>query len=143
MKKINSLFFILIISIFVFCDNVQNDDENMEKIKEVKIKLVDFSIMTVISIQCDKYEKYFEKYNVFSLTDSTVVQQFMKQLINLEPIDYTYSESVDTRAKIELITDSDTSIVCVGKLSLCKDNKIYKTPQSIIDYLEKLNQNRP
>ena len=138
MKKINSLSLILIISIFAFCQNVQNDNKKVNRVKEVKIKLIDFSLMTFISVDCDKYEEYFKNYKVISITDSIEIQQFLQQMIKLEPIDSTYSKSVDTRAKIELITDLDTNIICVGSLSLYKDKNVYKTPQGVIDCIEKL-----
>lgn len=138
MKKINSLFLVTIISSFIYCQNTRSDAENMNKIIKIQIKSVDFSVMTFLSVECDRFEEYFKKHKVYSITDTVMINEFMSHIDKLEPIDSTYSRSVDTRAKIELFSDSDTSIICVGNLSLYMNDNIYKTPQGLIDFIERI-----
>jgi hypothetical protein len=137
MKKINSLLLILAISMLAFCKNASNN-KDMNVVEKVVIKSIDFSLMTIISVKCDEYEQYFKKHKVIIIEDSLGIQNILQQLSNLEPIDSTYSKLVDTRSKIELITSSDTNTICVGNLSLHKDGNLYKTPQRLIDYIDKL-----
>lgn len=138
MKKINSLFVVLIVSTFIYCQNTKSDTGIMNKIKKVQIKSVDFSIMTFLTVECDKFEEYFKEYRIYSFTDTVAINEFLSQIDKLEPIDSTYSKSVDTRAKIELFSDKDTSTICVGNLTVYMFDNIYKTPQGLIDLIEKI-----
>lgn len=138
MKKINSVIVVLIIAIFTYCHNVQSKTGNMNMVKKIEIKSVDFSIMTSLSVECNKFEEYFKDHKVFSITDTLSIKMIISLFENLEPIDSTYSKSVDTRAKVELFSNSDTSIICVGNISLYLNDKLYKTPQGLIDFIEKL-----
>jgi hypothetical protein len=92
--------------------------------------------MTVISVNCESFEKYFTDYNETILTDSVQISKLLIQFNGLESIDSTYSTTIDTRAKIELITNSDTTLICVGNLSLLKDHVHYKTPDNLIELIE-------
>lgn len=138
MKKTNSLFVALIILAFMYSHNTYSATENMNKIKKIQIKSVDFSIITFLSVECNKFEEYFKEYKVSSITDTLAINKFLNQFAKLELIDTTYSKTVDTRAKIELFSNSDTSIICIGNLSLYMNDNIYKTPQGLIDLIEKL-----
>lgn len=134
MNKINSLFAVIIISTFAYCQNT----EDVNKIKKIRIKSVDFSIISFVSVECNKFEEYFKKHKVSSITDTITINKFLNQITKLELIDSTYSKYVDTRVKIELFSDSDTSIICVGNLSLYMNDDFYKTPQGLIDFIEKI-----
>jgi hypothetical protein len=138
MKKINSLFIVLILSTFIYCQDAKKETENMNKIDKVQIKSVDFSIMTFLSVECDKFEEYFKEYRIISITDTAVINDLLNQIDELEPIDSTYSKEIDTRAKIELFFKNDTNTICVGNLTLHMNNNIYKTPQELIDFIEKI-----
>ncbi len=111
--------------------NCQNTTSLLDRVTSVRIKSVDLSLMTVISVNCDNFEGYFKKYKETFLTDPVKIQKFLMQFSNLEPTDSTYSKNIDTRAKIELITGTDTSYICVGNLSLRLDNVHYKTSDSL------------
>lgn len=133
MKKINSLLMLtLLISLFANCQN----RTVMDKVTRIKIRSVKFSLMTVISVNCESFEKYFTDYNETILTDSVQISKLLIQFNGLESIDSTYSTTIDTRAKIELITNSDTTLICVGNLSLLKDHVHYKTPDNLIELIE-------
>ncbi len=119
---------------------MNNSIGKVSTIKKVQIKLVDFSIMTIISVQCDNFEDYFHgNYHSYKITDTMTINKLLKQLSRLEPIDSTYSNNIDTRAKITFISDSDSTIICVGKLSMSVHNHIYKTPQSLINFVEEID----
>ena len=138
MKILNSLFIVIILSTFIYCQNVKNEAENMNIIDKVQIKSIDFSIMTFLAVECDKFEKYFKEYRIMSITDTAVIDELVNQIGEFEPIDTTYSTKIDTRAKIELFSKSDTITICVGNLTLHMNNNIYKTPQGLIDFIEKM-----
>ena len=134
MKRINSLFIIIMISsIFADC---QNTTSKMAKVKSVHIRSVDFSLMTFIAVNCDNFEEYFKNCKETTLTDSKKIERFWMQFSTLEPTDSTYNKNIDTRAKIELITEADTIHICIGNLSLSLDNVQYKTPDSLIYLIE-------
>ena len=60
--------------------------------------------MTFLSVECDNFEEYFKEYRQISITDTMVIDELLNQMVELEPIDSTYSKSVDTRAKFELFS---------------------------------------
>jgi hypothetical protein len=91
-----------------------------------------------LSVECDKFEEYFKEYRIISITDTAVINDLLNQIDELEPIDSTYSKEIDTRAKIELFFKNDTNTICVGNLTLHMNNNIYKTPQELIDFIEKI-----
>lgn len=111
MKKINSLFIVLAISTFAYCQNIRNDSENMNKIKRIQIESVDFSTMTFLSVECNEFEKYFKEYRTVSITNPKTINEFLRHLAKLEQIDSAYSKAVDTRAKVKLFAEADTSVM--------------------------------
>jgi hypothetical protein len=132
--KIANIFNILMILSFTHCQNTQNTQRN--NINQIKIKSVDFTILSIISVECDNFERYFQECNTFLTTDTVVINEFLNQLTNMDPIDSSYSTSIDTRAKINLFSDADTNIICVGNLTLYMNGNIYKTPQKLIEKIE-------
>lgn len=138
MNKINNLFVVFIFSTFINCQISKNETEDLNKIEKIQIKVVDFSIMTFLSVECDKYEKYFKDIKIITITDTVVINDLLAQIVEFELIDSSYSKSVDTRAKIELFSKKDTNIICVGNLTLYMNNKIYKTPNELIELISKI-----
>jgi hypothetical protein len=133
MKKLNSLLILtMLVSLFANCQN----KTSMDKVTRVEIRSVNFSLMTVISVKCENFEKYFTDYKETILTDSVQIATLLSHFNDLERTDSTYSTSIDTRAKIKLITNKDTTLICVGNLSLLKDNVHYKTPDSLIELID-------
>ena len=122
----------MIVSLFANCQNTSS----MDQVNRVEILSVDFSLMTVISVKCENFEYYFTNYKETILTDSVQIATLLNQFKDLERIDSTYSTSIDTRAKIKLITNNDTILICVGNLSLLKDNVNYKTPDNLIELID-------
>lgn len=134
MKTINILFILLMITRFTYCQNI---DDRVEK---VQIESVEFSIMTVSSVDCENFEEYFNNnYKTLLITDKDSIYELLGKIDKLEPIDSTFNKSVDTRAKIKLFMGNNTKTICIGMLSLKKDNFIYKTPQELVDYIENNN----
>jgi len=137
MKKIRLLiiFGILLIS----CNNIKKQNKEECQIEKANIKVVDFSIKTIISVDYIKYEEYFNKnYKYFSIIDKGKLINLSKIIETIEPIDSTYCSNVDTRAIINLISNKDTTLICVGNLSLSMNEKIFKTPKALIFFLEGL-----
>lgn len=133
MKKINSLLILtMLVSLFANCQN----KTSMDKVTRVEIRSVNFSLMTVISVKCENFEKYFTDYKETILTDSVQIATLLSHFNDLERTDSTYSTSIDTRAKIKLITNKDTTLIFVGNLSLLKDKVHYKTPDSLIELID-------
>lgn len=130
----NSILFLMGLIMFTSCHGL-----NKNKIEKITIKAVDFSVMTFTSVDCDKFEDYFnQQYKLVTIMDSTMINEFLGIISTLESIDSTYSKYVDTRVKVELYSQNDTSLICLGNLSLKKGGEIYKTPQSLIDFIENL-----
>lgn len=136
MKKINSVLFVLMFSNFICCQNPKSENENIYKIEKIQIKSVDFSIMTIISIECDKFEESFDDYRTVLITDTVIINELLVHIDSLQPIDSTYSENVNTRAKIDLFLKNDINTICVGNLTLEMNNDIYKTPRRLIGFIE-------
>ncbi len=138
MEKINGLFIILIFLAFICCQSTKNEADNLNEIEKVQIKSVDFSIMTFLSVECDKFEEYFNEYRIFLITDTAAINELLNQIDEFEPIDSTYNKEIDTRAKINLFSKNDTTTICVGNLTLQVNNNIYKTPQGLVDFIVKI-----
>lgn len=136
MKKINSILIVLMFSNFICCQSSKNGNENINKIEKIQIKSVDFSIMTIISIECDKFEESFDDYRTVLITDTAIINKLLVHIDALQPIDSTYSKNVNTRAKIDLFFKNDTNTICVGNLTLQMNNDIYKTPRRLTDFIE-------
>jgi len=128
--RINSLLFLVFIML-VNCQTL-----NKDQITCIKVKSVDFELMTTISIKCSEFENYFNNYKETILIDSLRIKSLLTQLNNLEEIDSTYSKIIDTRAKVELISSHDTLLICIGNLSLEKNGILYKTPDALIKLIE-------
>lgn len=136
--KINSVLIVLMFSNFISCQNSKNENENINKIEKIQIKSVDFSIMTIISIECDKFEESFDNYRTVLITDTAIINELFVHIDTLQPIDSTYSTNVNTRAKIDLFSKNDTNTICVGNLTLEMNNDIYRTPRRLIGFIEEL-----
>jgi len=133
MKKIGILFFIGLL-MGVSCYGI-----NKKKIERISIKAMDFSIITFSTVDCGKFEKSFNyQYKVVAISDSTTLRKFLNIINILEPVDSTYRQTVDTRAKIALYSNTDTTQICVGNLSSWKDGEIYKTPKELVDFIGQL-----
>lgn len=119
------------------CGNSGNQQN--QKIEKVVLKQVDFSVMTIISVECEKYEEYFsDQYKIKEIKNSNDVNGLMQHLQTLEPIDSTYSSHVDVRAKVEIYYADNISTICLGNLSIKKDGKIYKNTPEIKEYINRL-----
>lgn len=137
MKK-NSLFIFMVVPLFMFCQSVKPDTESVKNIEEIQVQAVDFFTFTIISVDCDKFEEYFSNITSKSITNSTVINEFLSHIDKFEPIDSTYSKQINTRAKIHMISKNDTTTICVGYLTLQMNDSLYRTPQFIIDFLEEI-----
>jgi len=142
MKKIISILVFSIIFVFSSCQNCKNRVDDINKIDKIQIKSVDFSIMTIISVECDKFEEYFENYQTVSIVSPNIIRELLTFINELEPIDSTYSKEIDPRAKITLYSKKDTISICMGNLTMRMNNNIYKTPNKLIDLIEQIQKNQ-
>lgn len=140
MKKMKKIRIVIIFGILLIsCSNIRKQDKEECKIEKADIKVVDFSIKTIVSVDYNKYEEYFNKeYKYFSIMDKGELINLSRIIETIEPIDSTYYSNVDTRAIMNLISNKDTTLICVGNLSLSIDGKIFKTPKALISFLEGL-----
>ena len=122
-----------------FSQATKQNQSNQDKIEKVEIKSVNLLIMTCYAIDCDSFDNSFSQAKVTTITDSSSIGELSGILGSLEPTDSTYSDYVDTRAKIKLISNRDTSEICLNYLMLSKDGTLYKTPKELVDYIERLN----
>ena len=127
--------YLLLIVFLVFFASCQNRDVE-KKVISIHVMTVDFSILTIAIVNCDDFEKSFQNSKQFCFTDSIQINELLHQFADLERTDSTYSKFVDTRAKIEINSNIDTTIVCVGYYSLVRNNVIYKTPEKLIELIE-------
>lgn len=144
MKRVDNLLIVLMFcSSFINCQNYKNETGETSKIEKVQIKSVDFSIMTIISIVCDKFDDSFDDYRTVLITDTATINELLVHMNTLQPIDSTYSNFVNTRAKLDLYTTNDTTIVCVGNLTTQVNDDIYKTPRGLINFIEEQCNSNP
>jgi hypothetical protein len=140
MKKIISILVFSIIFVFSSCQNCKNRVDDINKIDKIQIKSVDFSIMTIISVECDKFEEYFENYQTVSIVSPNIIRELLTFINELKPIDSTYSKEIDTRAKITLYSKKDIISICMGNLTMRMNNNIYKTPNKLINLIEQIQK---
>lgn len=133
-RKINRIFIVLILANLICCQSVKNESKNIDKIGKIQIKSVDFSIMTIISVECNQFEEYFSDCRTVIITETELINKLIDQLSNLDPMDSNYK--VDIRARIDLFHEDYVDTICVGYLTLRINNEIYKTPQELIDFIE-------
>lgn len=143
MRKITILLMLLMLS--SFRDGGSIGCKKDRGIKKIEIKVADFDIMTVMDVDCDDFERYFSgEYSQVFITDSVMIDRLSHILDRLELTDSSDYRWVDTRAKIYLYSDIDyskskTTTICVDQLRLNIDGKMYKTPQELINFIEKYN----
>lgn len=141
MRKISILIFCLLSSIYSFCQNKETNTACSDSIKKIQIKAVDFSILTFITVECSNFEMYFPDYRTLNIEDKQIINKFLGQMKNLEQVSSDYSLSVDTRAVMEIFTETGISTVCIGNLTLYLNGIYYKTPEKLIELIESLNDN--
>lgn len=133
------LFLLLFFLFPILCLSQKYENCNVEKII---VKHVGFyNYYTAVDIPCHDFEKAFDHcadFKVHEIKDSLAIRNFLKQLSNLEPIDSTIYPNIDTRAKIELCSQKDTSIVCLNQFLTIKDGVKYKTSEALRNFIENL-----
>lgn len=128
----------MIFLVIISCHIPKNDTKKQNNIIEkIQIKATDLGILTIIDINCDKFENAFDDHINYYITDTAEINEFMNQITELQPLD-SGNWSVDTRAKIILYSANDTNTICVGLNFLNYNNKFYDTSQWLIDYIENL-----
>jgi hypothetical protein len=142
MRKISILIFCLLSSIYSFCQNKETYTASSNDIEKIQIEAVDFSILTFITVECTNFEKHFPDYRTLNIEDKQTINKFLGQIENLEQVSSDYSLSVDTRAKMEIYTETGISTVCIGNLTLYLNGIYYKTPEKLIELIESLQELR-
>ena len=140
MKTSKQIVFLIGIVFLISCCNSTSKSPE-RNIDRVKIKYVDFfSIMTFLPIDCANFEKEFKNsYNEFEIEDKSAINELLSILNSLDTISNAY---INTRGKIEIYSKEDTLLYCVGDLTLSFQEVSYKTPQSLIDFIEKYDNPR-
>ena len=134
MKNTKYLISVLILLSIMSCQTSKTEIHKKEnKIEKIQIEAIDMEILTVISIDCDKFIGDVDH----SITDTAEINVFLSQLENLEPLD-SGNWSVDTRAKIILYSANDTNTICVGLNILEYNDKFYDTPEWLVEYINNL-----
>lgn len=105
----------------------------------IKIDYVDIYISTFSRVECKDFYDYFEKINHAELGGEDA-KAFVEMILNLKEIDSTFSEKVDTRAKIELVINGGIKHICLGLNSLKIENTCYQTTDSLINLMSKLDE---
>ena len=108
------------------------------RVNVIKIKKVDFNILTFAAVKCIDFDTYFNFPKEIIIKDKTLIDEILLLLNNLELIDSTYSSEIDTRAVIELKMHSKDIIICIGNLTTIKNGKIYKTSTTLKNIIESL-----
>ena len=133
------------------CKNVSNvhqdtdqvvckNSNNHNTIGKISIQFVDFfDTITIIAIDCDKFELAFKDELIKrTICDSVKIRQLNDIIKGLEPIDSTRCCYIDARAKIEIDLPTDTTRLCIGLLTLEKDGVFYETPPELVQFIENL-----
>lgn len=111
---------------------------NPNRVEKIEISYISFWTCTIISVDCDSFDCWFPEKEEQSITDTLEINRILGMLENLEVEE---DLNMNTRAKIRLCSQADTSTICVDQFSICKDGKCYKAPTELIDYIKNLNPN--
>ncbi|MDJ1486363.1 hypothetical protein QNI16_38140 [Cytophagaceae bacterium YF14B1] len=106
------------------------------KEEKVIIKYTTFNASTVISTNCDEFEKT-EKYKTKEITDKAFSDSLYEEIKNLKPItDPEFaSYKPDTRAKVVFYRIS-TSPICMGGPVVKIDNKLFDNTSSLRELID-------
>jgi hypothetical protein len=130
--------------LFSHCQELNNKKIDIRNIEKMTIQKVDISIMTIVNVDCDKYEEFFnEKVKFALISDSTITNEFVGIINLLEPTNSNYSKFVDTRVKVKLFTKSETYIICIGQLScsINNSNELFITSDLLLKFIEDIPAN--
>jgi hypothetical protein len=135
MKRINGLLIAITFLMATSCQFTKNGKETVteNKIEKIQIEAMDMEILTMISIDCDKYIGDID----YSITDTAEINVILSNLKELIPLD-SGNWCVDTRAKILLYSQNGTNTICVGFNFLNYNDKFYHTPEWLIEYINNL-----
>ncbi len=111
------------------CAQPSNDKTNM--IDRLKIQYVDLSIMTAIRVDCSEFESYFNKsISKQEITSKEFLSSFSEQLSNLKVISEDYNPNPDTRIRLEIISNDNIELVCIGNLVVKYKGESYVNDES-------------
>lgn len=116
-----------------------NNTDNL--IEKIVIKKVDFSILTVVSVECDDFEIQFkDKYSVSTLSNRDDIDKFLEIFRDSIPLDSTFNNYIiDTRVKVEFIySDGSIERICIGNPAYEKDGIFYLNSDNIRTYIENI-----
>lgn len=128
--------YILIILAFTGCQTVIKKS-NKIYVKQIICKYVDFSIETVIDINCDDFERQFsDKMETVVINDSNQINKILSLINSLKIAGKEYYQHVDTRMKAQMKYNNDSSeSICVGNFIVNRDNNIYIRTDSLTQLL--------
>lgn len=108
------------------------------KVDRVVIKSVDFSILTIADVDCDRFEHAFKEECVeHIIQDSALIDSLLHILYDLKHITLTNWKGFDTRATITLYSHKDTIKYCINDGAILYKDSLYYIPQTLINFIEK------
>ena len=143
---------IYIILLFLFCCSsktekrisektvIHENNTDIEKIIFHHVNLI--GIYTVVDIPCEDFEIAFGKdIKKDTITDKNEIALLETYMQNLKLIDDSlFSKSIDSRAKFFFVSSSDTTVFCLNSGIVYLNNKYYKTPEALVEYIENIQK---
>ena len=116
--------------------------ENNNDIEKIILNHVYFGIFTIVDVPCEDFEIAFGKeVKKDTITDKNEIVLLKTYVHNLELFDDSLCRnSIDSRAKLFFISSLDTTIFCLDNFILYSNDKYYKTPKELVEYIENIQK---
>jgi len=114
------------ISFLLICFGGCNNEKVIKRatINSISIHYVDINIESIISIRCTDFESSFQDFKSLTINNKGQIIEFVKLLNNLKVEGNEYKNEPDTRIKILLSYDNDsTEVICCDRFHVMKENK--------------------
>ena len=109
----------------------------MNNIKSISVKYVDFSILTDTHVKCQDFEASFD-YKIIEIKDSLIIKSLMDFTTNLKK-DTISNYLPDSRAKIIIYYRfKREGVICVSNFGICYDNTPIIFNEIFVNYIKKL-----
>ena len=141
MKTISKILIILpLLHAFCCSSKDTHTHENKKHIHKIVIDQVDFDIMTFADISCNDFENAFTNMKKQTIiTNPKEILLLENYIENLVLVDSSHRKAVDTRAKIFLISHTDTTELCMDRFVTFHNDNYHKTSSKLRSYIENLD----
>jgi hypothetical protein len=121
----------VIIFTLIGCNN-----QKSETVKKIKLTKVDFAITSIISVDCDRLENYFnEEVETIIIEDQNEIEKIMKVISSLESDTTNYKP--DVRAKLLLHYDNNKiDTICMSDIGILYNGKSYNINKDLVKIVE-------